>query len=71
MKPLKLLKNKCNIKSQKIMCTKRLGYITFLSQLQEEVHIGQNDHSVRKHFGKNISHFKNNNKQSTYAPQIL
>jgi hypothetical protein len=45
---------------------------TFLSQLQEdEVHVGQNEHSVRKRFSKNIRHFKNNNKQSAYTPQIL
>jgi hypothetical protein len=58
--------------NQKIKCTKRLGSIIFLSQLQEdEVHVGQNGHSVRKYFGKNIGYFKNNNKQSAYAPQIL
>ena len=44
------------------MCTKRLGSITFLSQLQDdEAHVGQNKHSVRKHSGKNIGYFKNNN----------
>jgi len=51
------------------MCTKRLGSIT-LSQLQEdEMHVGQNKHSARKHFGKNTGYFKNNN--TPYAPQIL